>query len=301
MGVTRPPVRDFHIIVLKNYNKFYSEIIYPLYNVTFKKREEEVIEGIAKYFENKTFQLDAPGGTVFKYSAATCTLRAVKTHKRMVTFEYNRTQYKCETSDVSFVVDYKYQQSSSSEPQLVSRTISFVQLKMSEKYGRWRLAKNQLYFMRYWPPFTYGGMLFNIKEFRDHPDLGSFYAFIYRNIDKIYHSPLSRLQSRFATPVSDLEVVLGHVFLPSTSNRDYESLPDASLCSVTKIYLETFMWKILLQNLGLFSKDAESFVGKLYPGLLDPDPLPEKPEKDEEIAEESSVGIRIIITAVGGE
>ena len=293
-----PPVRDFRHIVLENYYKLRYEIINPLYDATFKNREEEVIESIEKYFKNKTLQLNVPIDMIFKYSAATCTLRAIKTHKRIVTFKYNRTQYKCETSNVSFVVDYKYQQSSSSEPQLVSRTMSFVQLKMSEKYGRWRLAKNQLYFMRYWPPFNYEGMLFDIKEFRDHPDLGSFYAFIYRKIDKIYHSRLSRLQSRFATPVSDLEVVLGHVFLPSTSNRDYESIPDTSLCSVTKIYLETFMWKILLQNLGLFSKGAESFVGKLYPGLLDPDP---PPENDEEIAEESSVGVRIIITAVGGE
>ena len=292
-----PPVRDFRHIVLENYYKLRDEIIYPLYDATFKNREEEVIESIEKIFKNKTFQLDVPRDTVYKYSAATCTLRAVKTHKRMVTFEYNRTKYKCETSDISFVVDYKYQQSSGSKPQLVSRTISFAQLKMGEKYGRWRLAKNQLYFMRYWPPFTYGGKLFDIKEFRDHPDLGSFYVFIYRNICKIYYFYFPFLRTRFTVPVSELEVVLGHVFLPSYNDRDYESIPDTLLHNVTKIYLETFMWKTLLQDLGLFSKDAEAFVGELYPGLLDPDP---PPEKDEEIAEGFSVGVRIIITVVGG-
>lgn len=241
--------------------------------------------------------MDVPRDTVFKYSAATCTLRAVKTHKRMVTFEYNRTRYKCETSDISFVVDYKYQQSSGSKSQLVSRTISFTQLKMGEKCGRWRLAKNQLYFMRYWPLFTYGGKLFDIKEFRDHPDLGSFYVFIYRNICEIRYFYLSFLHSRFAVPVSDLEAVLRRVFSPSDSNRDYERILDSSLYGVTKIYLETFMWKTLLQDLGLFSKDAEAIVSELYPGLLDPDP---PPEKDEEIAEGFSVGVRIIITAVRG-
>jgi hypothetical protein len=285
-----PPVRDFRHIVLENYHKLRYEIINPLYDATFKNREEEVIDSIEKYFKNKTLQLNVPIDMIFKYSAATCTLRAIKTHKRIVTFKYNRSRYKCETSDISFVVDYKYQQSSSSEPQLVSRTISFAQLKMGEKYGRWRLAKNQLYFMRYWPPFTYGGKLFDIKEFRDHPDLGSFYVFIYRNI-------LSFLHGRFAVPVSDLEAVLRRVFSPSDSNRDYERIPDALLYGVTKIYLETFMWKTLLQDLGLFSKDAEAFVGELYPGLLDPDP---PPEKDEEIAEGFSVGVRIIITVVGG-
>ena len=77
----------------------------------------------------------------------------------------------------------------------------------------------------------------------------------------------------------------------------HKARADALLHSVTKIYLETFMWKTLLQDLGLFSRDAEAFVGELYPGLLDPDP---PPEKDEEIAEGFSVGVRIIITVVGG-
>ena len=50
-----------------------------------------------------------------------------------------------------------------------------------------------------------------------------------------------------------------------------------------------FLWKLLFQDLGLYSVDAESFIKCLYPSLFNNDP----PEDGYEVEERPSVGLRV--------
>jgi hypothetical protein len=49
--------------------------------------------------------------------------------------------------------------------------------KLGEFGKPWRLSNNQLYFMRYWPPFRYQNKPYDLDIFRAYPDLGSFLSF----------------------------------------------------------------------------------------------------------------------------
>ncbi|MCC5998158.1 MAG: hypothetical protein LM573_03690 [Thermofilum sp.] len=284
---------------MKNMGIFRKEIINPFYSATFRPREEEVIDRIHEEFRSKKFPLNVvwnPSSGISKSRTAFCVVNAIKTHKKRVHFQCNSQMCSCETSDISFIVDYKYRHSNSGKAELVSRAISFTQLKMGKNspWFTWKLAKNQLYLMKYWPPFTYRGVTFDLKEFRNYPDLGSFYMFIYKNLREI--EPLLQRFPCCVVPISDLEIFMNKVFTPSTNGNDYDKIRDIFLKLSPKVDLEIFLVRVLLQNVGLSSDKAVEFIDKLYPGFLSTDPPNE--EKDE--AEGYSVAVRISVV-IGGE
>jgi hypothetical protein len=106
-----PSLRDFRSLIMKNMGIFRKEIINPFYSATFRPREEEVIDRIHEEFRSKKFPLNAAWSLtsgISKFRTAFCVVNAIKTHKKRVHFQCNSQMCSCETSDISFTVDYKY-------------------------------------------------------------------------------------------------------------------------------------------------------------------------------------------------
>jgi hypothetical protein len=294
-----PSLRDFRSLVIKNMRSFSNKIIYPFYLATFRPREEEIIDRIYEEFRSKKFPLNIDlslTSGISKFRTAFCVVNTIKTHKKRVHFQCNSQMCSCETSDITFIVDYKYRHSNRGKEELVSRAISFIQLKMGENspWFTWKLARNQLYLMKYWPPFTYGSVTFDLEKFRNYPDLGSFYMFIYKNLRE--NEPLLQLFPCAVVPISDLEILMNKVFTPSTKRNDYDYIWDIFLKLFPKVDLNIFLTRVLLQNVGLSSDKAVEFIDKLYPGFLSTDP----PNEEIDEAEGYSVAVRISVV-IGGE
>jgi len=264
-------------LISRNLSIFNQHIVQKLCNSLRGDREVEILDRIYNEFSRGIGQeLNTDNlGSFIGYSGAFVRISAAKTHARIITFREHGNKYRCESSDLCFIVDYKL--CKPSQELLLSRAITFVQAKLGEQDKHWELQKNQLYFMRYWPPFFYGGEEYYLGIFRAYPDVGSFYLFIYRN-----------KSDSFALSTQMVEHSLEHPIAPGPSG-DCEHVKDSSLRTLrNRKDCAYFLWGILFQDLGLYSVDAEKFIRHLYPGLFDPDP-------PEEAEGRSSVGIRIVV------
>jgi hypothetical protein len=283
-------------LITDNFNIFDALIVQKLCDSFKGYKEVEIINQIYNKFNRLSQDLYNTGrieNALGRDVMASLDVRTAKTHARRIKFHEHGNEYECESSDLCFIVDYVLYKPD--RKLLLSRTITFIQVKLGESNGCWRLQKNQLYFMRYWPPFFYGQQRYHLDVFGAYPDIGSFYHFIYKNksfLDTVVMS--GRYKKRyevnsFALSTPMIEYALRQPIAPGSSDsviydRPLNMLRNGRGCAY-------FLWRILLQDLGLHSVDAEEFIKCLYPGLFDIDP-----EEDQKAEEEPSVGIRVTVS-----
>ncbi|MBC7091962.1 MAG: hypothetical protein H5T50_08685 [Nitrososphaeria archaeon] len=256
--------------------------------------ERQILDSIFNDFKNvRLTHLKLPKniskifGRVFD---AFLEIESYKTHSRTVYFDGSG----CETSDLSLIVDYKIY--SPIRCYSTSKTITFIQLKLGHYNKPWYLSGKQLYFMKYWPSFRYKNTVYNLDVFRMYPDICSFYLFAYKNkdfSDSVYYRGIWRKNFRvnaFALSTVKLEYIYGSNFTP-TSNTVFV---DSELRKCNQKGIAFFLWHILLQNLGMYSIDAEKFLQAMFPELLGNDPAIDK-NKSISSDELPSVGIRITV------
>ena len=277
-----------------NFNIFDTQIVSKLCDIFSGSDEVKIINRVHEEFSKFNVQhLNIPESVrkVFGQSVdAFVKFEAAKTHARKVSFCERGNGYECESSDLCFVIDYVLYMPTKF---LSSRSVSFVQLKLGEFGKPWRLSNNQLYFMRYWPPFRYQNKPYDLDIFRAYPDLGSFYLFIYK--DKTLTDTFTRQARKryrvngYALSSLMIEYALRHHILLRPSGN-YEHVDDSILNILrNNRRCAFFLWKLLFQDLGLYSVDAESFIKCLYPSLFNNDP----PEDGYEVEERPSVGVKV--------
>ncbi len=147
--------------------------------------ENDLIRMLYDSLSNLSQRGPIPLGSVGGYDLSVL-VRSCITHKRIVHFTTScsnppRTKpVGAETSDISFLVTYKYY-SRSGEYDL-SEKVTFIQLKVGrpgqQALGMWDIKLNQLILMTEWPVFLYGRACYDPKECRLSPDLCSFYLLL---------------------------------------------------------------------------------------------------------------------------
>ena len=287
-----------------NINVICEKILRPLSDVFISAlqnvREEDLLKDFFKVASGiGTCQLSIPRDVMaLGILRGTIEVRAGKTHMRYVKIcdpQYKGRLKKMETSDIVFLVSYRY-----AGPQLRAITIDerilFIQAKL--EHGRkFEIPAHQWLFMRFWPVFKYGGETFNLHVCRKFPDLCSFFLFILRNTFVDNLSPVAH--ARLISHCVNAEV--SSVLLMQNA---YPSLGANSTVRVSRMPVArgifSFLWRLLIMRVGVHDLRAVDFMKKLFPQLFS-STNGGQPTEEAFLDERPVIGVHIVITMWGEE